>query len=126
MADVRAEEESLVQRLRLNAGDSGDTEIQKKLDEIFLKSRPGEATVAANEEYSLNSLYSLFVTNARITLEDNLRDLIKESYKQNKRWADILIQLEPAQGRATMVGNREYRLNHGFIETKLKDTNKDR
>ena len=82
--------------------------------------------MAANEEYSLNSLYSLFVTNARITLEDNLRDLIKESYKQNKRWADILIQLEPAQGRATMVGNREYRLNHGFIETKLKDTNKDR
>ena len=25
-----------------------------------------------------------------------------------------------------MVGNREYRLNHGFIEIKLKDTNEDR
>ena len=91
MADVRAEEESLVQRLRLHAGDSGETEIQKKLDEIFLKSRPGEATVAANEEHSLNSLHSLFVTNARVTLEDNPRDLIKEGYKQDKRWADILI-----------------------------------
>ena len=100
MADVRAEEESLVQRLRLNAGDSGETEIQKKLDEIFLKSRTGAATVAVNKENSLHSLHSLFVTNARVTLEDNLRDLIKEGYKQDKRWADILIQLESARGRA--------------------------
>ena len=122
---MHAEEESLVQRLCLNASDSGDTEIQKKLDEIFLKSRPGEATVAANKEHSLNSLHSLFVTNARVTLEDNLRDLIKEGYKQDKRWADILIQLESTRGRATMVGNHEYRLNHGFIEIKLKDTNED-
>ena len=35
MADVRAEEESLVQRLCLNAGDSGDTEIQRILNDIF-------------------------------------------------------------------------------------------
>ena len=46
MADVRAEEESLVQRLKLSEGDTGEEAIQRKLDEIFMKSRP-EGTVRA-------------------------------------------------------------------------------
>ena len=64
MADVRAEEESLVQRLKLNEGDKGENEIQKKLDEISKKSRTGEAVVAAGEgeHNSLHSLHSLLVT----------------------------------------------------------------
>ena len=76
--DVRAEEESLVQRLRLSAGDKGENDIQQKLDEIFKKSRTGDAVVAASEgQNSLHSLHSLLVTNARVTLEDDLRDSIK-------------------------------------------------
>ena len=38
MVDVRAEEESLVQRLRLGENEKGDEGIQRKLDEIFKKS----------------------------------------------------------------------------------------
>ena len=38
MADVRAEEESLVQRLKLHEGDKGENEIQKNLMK-FLRSQ---------------------------------------------------------------------------------------
>ena len=79
MADVRAEEESLIQHLKLSEGDKGENELQKKLDDIFRKSRIGEAVVAAGEgeQHSLHSLPSLLVTNAHVTLEEGLRDSIK-------------------------------------------------
>ena len=75
---------------------------------------------------SLNSLHSLMVTNARVTLEDDLRDSIKMGYKEDKRWAEVLDQLESAQGRVTRIGSCDYRLNHGFIETKVKELAEDR
>ena len=78
MVDVRAQEESLVQRLRLAEGDKGDNGIQKKLDEIFKKSSPEDAVVAA--QLGKNSLHSLFVTSSRVTLEEALRDQIKKGY----------------------------------------------
>ena len=86
MADVRAEEESLVQRLKLSEGDKGENEIQKKLDEIFKKSRTGEAVVAAGggDIHSLYSLHSLLVTNARVTLEEGLRDSIKKGLQRRQ------------------------------------------
>ena len=38
MVDVRAQEESLVQRLRLGEDDQSDNAIQRKLDDVFKKS----------------------------------------------------------------------------------------
>ena len=75
----------------------------------FKKSRTEDAVVAASEgQNSLHSLHSLLVTNARVTLEDDLRDSIKQSYKQDSRWAEVLEQLESAQGCVTRIGNCEY------------------
>ena len=115
---------SLVQRLKLHEGDKGENEIQKKLDEIFKKSRTGEAVVAAGggDNNSLHSLHPLLVTNARITLEESLRDSIKKGYQEDSRWAEVMIQLESAQGRVTRIGNRDYRLSHGLLEIKVKDS----
>ena len=101
MADVRAEEESLVQRLCLSEGEQGESEIQRKLDEIFKKSSTGGAVVAVGGEHSLHSFHSLLVTNARVTLEENLRESIKMGYTEDSRLAEIIKQLESAQGRVT-------------------------
>ena len=87
MADVRAEEESLVQRLKLNEGDKGENEIQKKLDKVFKKSRTGEVVVAVGggDMHSLYSFHSLLVTNARITLKESLRDSIKKGLQRRQQ-----------------------------------------
>ena len=119
MVDVRAEEESLVQRLKLGEGNAGDEEIQNKLDEIFKKSRPEEAVAAAIG--GKNSIHSLLTTASRVTLEDELRTSIQKGYLEDQRWAEILSQLHSAQDRRIKVGNRDYRLSHGFIEIRLKD-----
>ena len=42
MMDVHAEEESLVQRLKLIEGDKGENKIQKKLDEILRSQELGK------------------------------------------------------------------------------------
>ena len=79
MVDLHAEEESLVQHLCLNAGDNGENDIQKKLDKIFKKSSPKAAVVAAGGRAN-NSLPSLLMTSTRVTLNEDLRDFIKEGY----------------------------------------------
>ena len=119
MVDVRTQGESLVQRLKLAEGDQGNEAIQKKLDEIFRKSNPGEAVVAAQIG---NSLPRLFMTSTRVTLEEDLRNDIKRGYTEDHRWADILSQLESAPGKKTTVGNRDYRISHGLLEIRGKDT----
>jgi hypothetical protein len=124
MVDVRAEEESLVQRLRLHEGDKGDEGIQKKLDEIFKKSSPEGAVVAAIG--GRNSFHSLLMTSTRVTLEEDLRTAIRDGYRDDHRWAEILDQLASAQHHRTRIGNRDYRLSHGFIEIKLKEDGEDR
>ena len=68
MADVRAEEESLVQRMKLSEGDEGEKEIQRKLDEIFKKSSPEGAMRDANG-LQANSLPSLLMPSSKVTLE---------------------------------------------------------
>ena len=124
IVDVRAQEESLVQRLKLAEGDSGDDAIQRKLDEIFKKSNLGDAVVAA--QFGKISLPKLLVTSTRVTLEEALRDSIKNGYTQDSRWAEILQQLESAPAKTTQMGNRDYRLNHGFVEIKSKDAENPR
>ena len=76
--------------------------------------------------HSLYSLHSLLVTNARITLEESLRDSIKKGYKEDSRWAEVMAQLEFAQGRVTRIGNRDYRMSHRLLEIKIKENSEDR
>ena len=90
MVDVRAEEESLVQRLRLGEGDQTDEGIQRKLDEIFRKSLPEESKVEDSGVLkSLNSLHSLrcslMATTSRVMLDNSLRDSIKKGYDDDSR-----------------------------------------
>ena len=80
IVDVRAQEESLVQRLKLAEGDSGNEAIQRKLDEIFKKSNLGDAVVAA--QFGKNSLPKLFVTSTRVTLEEDLKAPSKKATRQ--------------------------------------------
>ena len=56
MVDVRATEESMVQRLRLGEGKSTDEDIQKKLDQVFQHGQPE----GSNEQNKCqaNSLHS--------------------------------------------------------------------
>ena len=123
MVDVRAEEESLVQRLRLGENEKGEEGMQKKLDNIFKKSSSEGAVVAAN--WVQHSLPSLFMTNTTLRLEENLSDSIKKGYKDDSRWAEILDQLNSAQAKAVPIGNRDNRINHGFLEIKLKENDED-
>ena len=75
MVDVRAQEESLVQRLRLGKEDQSDDAIQRKLDEVFLKSNlEGSEGIHSSEG---NISPSLFVTRSRVTLDPDLREKIK-------------------------------------------------
>ena len=119
MVDVRAQEESLVQRLQLAAGDDKEDAIQRKLNEIFKKSNLGDAVVAAQLGQRMPKL---FMTSTRVSLEENLKDSIKNGYTTDSRWTEILDQLEKAESKTTQIGNRDYRLNHGLIEIKSKDT----
>ena len=73
-----------------------------------------------------NSLPSLFMTSTTIKLGENLSDSIKKGYNNDNRWAEILEQLYSAQGKTITSGNRDYQLNYGFIEIKLKENDEDR
>ena len=85
MVDVRALEESMVQRLRLGDGEVNDENIQDKLDEVF----KGQ-TRKVNSLYSLNSFSSIFVTRSGIKLELQLRKMILKGLEKDTRWSDIL------------------------------------
>ena len=85
MVDVRALEESMVQRLRLGDGQITDIAIQDKLDEVF----KGQAE-KVNSLHSLNSLKSVFVRRSRISLEPQLRKTILKELENDTRWSDIV------------------------------------
>ena len=66
MVDVHAQEESMVQRLRLGDGQVPEDKIQEKLDEVF-KGQAGKMN-------SFNSFNSLLVSRSNISLEPQLRE----------------------------------------------------
>ena len=118
MVHVREEEESLVKRLLLGE-DKSDDGIQKKLDQIFAKSRP-EVTQAAGQEDEMGP--SIFVARSRISLARDLRERIKRDTRQDSRWAEVISQLESAQNNELIIGDRTYRLTGGLLE--MRDNEK--
>ena len=122
--DVLAEEESLVQWLKLGEGDSRNDVIQQKLDEIFNKFNFGEPVVAAQVGKIL--LPKLFVTSTWVTFKEDLKVSIQKGYQKDSLWADILKQLEYAQAKKAQMGNCDYWLSHGLIEMKIKGTENPR
>ena len=72
-----------------------------------MKSKTREAVLATNKEKQ-NSLHSLLVTNTRVTLDDDLRTLIKIGYQTDERWAELYEELQSAPSRVTKMGNRDY------------------
>ena len=78
MVDVRATEESMVQRLRLGEGKSTDKKIQRQLDQVFadgqLDRSSEQVNSQANSLHSINSLHSsIFATRSTIRLDSTLR-----------------------------------------------------
>ena len=120
MVHVREEEESLVKRLLLGE-DKSDDGIQKKLDQVFAKSRP-EVTQAAGQEDEMGP--SLFVARSRISLAKDLREGIKKGLRADSRWADIISQLESAQDNVIIIGDRSFRQSGGLLE--MRDSDKNR
>ena len=120
MVHVREEEESLVKRLLLGE-DKSDDGIQKKLDQIFAKSRP-EVTQAAGQEDEMGP--SIFVARSRISLAREMRERIKIGTRQDSRWAEVISQLESAQNNELIIGDRTYRLTGGLLEMRDNEKNK--
>ena len=81
MVNVREEEESLVKRLLLGENTSDDG-IQKKLDQIFTKSRP-EVTPVAGQVEDVNSRPSIMIARSRVSLARDLRESIKSGQRQD-------------------------------------------
>ena len=101
--DVRATEESIVQRLRLDEGKSTDEDIQKKLDEVFQHRQPESSSeqnrCQANYLHSFNSFRcSFFATLLSIKLDSEMKREIKTCLDNDTRWVDILEQLQSAEG----------------------------
>ena len=117
MVHVREEEESLVKRLLLGE-DKSDDGIQKKLDQIFAKTRP-EVTQVTGQEGDAGP--SILVARSRISLARDMREGIKRGIRQDNRWADILSQLEIAQDSEISIGDRTYRLSGGLLEMRDSD-----
>ena len=121
MVHVREEEESLVKRLLLGE-DKSDDGIQKKLDQVFAKSRP-EVTQAAGQEDEMGP--SLFVARSRISLAKDLREGIKKGLRADLHWADIISQLESAQDNVIIIGDRSFRQPGGLLEMRDSDKNRN-
>ena len=85
MVDVHAQEESMVQRLRLGDGQVPEEKIQDKLDEVF-KGQSGKVSSLK----SFNSLSTILVTRSKISLEQQLRKSILRGLENDTRWSDIL------------------------------------
>ena len=79
--NVREEEESLVKRLMLHEKTSDD-EIQKKLDQIFAKSRPEVTQVAGQDD---EHGPDILVARSHISLARDLREKIKRGTRQDTR-----------------------------------------
>ena len=130
MVDVRATKESMVQRLRLGEGKSTDEDIQKKLDQVFqhgqLESSSEQNRGQANSLHSFNSFRSsIFATRSSIQLDSDLKREIKTGLNNSTRWAEILEQIQSAQGLRQQQGIREDKLTRQLLE--VRDcTGKDR
>ena len=120
MVHVREEEQSLVKRLLLGE-DKSDDGIQKKLDQIFAKSRL-EVTQAAGQEDEMGP--SIFVARSQISLARELRERVKRGTRHDSRWAEIISQLESAQYNELIIGDRTYRLIGGLLEIRDNEKNK--
>ena len=95
MVDVRATEESMVQRLRLGEGKSTDKDIQKKLDQVFQHGQPNGSSeqnkCPANSLHSLHSFKSsILSTRSIILLEPEMKREVRQGYANDTRWTDIL------------------------------------
>ena len=88
MVDIRAHEESMVQRLRLGDEEVTDEHIQDKLDQVFKGTEVAKAGAVQSECHSL-----LLVTRSRISLDSSMREKIKSMYESDSRWVDIDTEL---------------------------------
>ena len=104
MVDVRALEESIVQRLRLGDQQPTDEDIQKKLDEVF----KGQEQIKTNSLYSVKSFRGLAVARSQISLESQLRASFIEGYQIDTKWADILIELQSDPQKKTIIQGRKW------------------
>ena len=109
MVDVRAQEESMVQRLRVGDGQVPQEKIQDKLKEVF-KGQAGKIN-------SLNSFTSLLITRSNISLETQLREKILKGLEEDTRWSDILSTLQSDKDQKVLKqGKTNFRLSHGFLQ----------
>ena len=114
MVDVRALEESMVQRLLLGEGQITDEVIQDKLDEVF-KGQAGKVN-------SLNSFSSILVTRSRISLEPQLRKTILKGLENDTRWSDILQSLQSDNRQKVLKqGMTNFRLSNSLLEMQNKN-----
>ena len=104
-------------------GKSTDEDIQQKLDQVFADGQPDRSSEQvkgqANSLHSFNSLRSsIFSTRSTIRLDSTLRGEIKEGLDNDTCWADILRQLQSAQGQHVQQGTKEYRLARQLLEVR--------
>ena len=117
MVDVRALEESMVQRLRLGDSQITDEAIQDKLDEV-LKGQAGKV----DSLHSLNSLKSVFVTRNRISLEPQLRKTILKGLENDTKWSDIVQVLQSDKRQKVLKqGLSNFRLANSLLEMQNKN-----
>ena len=92
------------QRLRLGEGKLQLTKISRKnLDQVFQHGQPESSSEQnkgqANSLHSFNSFRSsIFATHSSIQLDSDLKREIKIGLNNDTRWAEILEQLQSAQG----------------------------
>ena len=112
MVDVRAQEESMVQRLRLGDGQVPEDKIQEKLDEVF-KGQAGKV----NSLHSFNSLSTILMARSTITLESQLRKNILIGLQNDTRWSDILQAVQSDKDHKFIKQGRcKFRLMHSLLE----------
>ena len=112
IVDVRAQEESMVQRLRLGDGQVPEEKIQEKLNEVF-KGQSGKV----NSLYSSNSLSTILVARSKISLESQLRKTILTGLENDTRWSDILHTLQSDKDHKFIKqGLCNFRLAHSLLK----------
>ena len=127
MVDVRATEESMVQRLRLGEGQSTDEAIQNKLNEIFEQREHPDSSDGQNKQNSqansFNSSISfsravLSSTRSTVMLESEVKREIRAAYQTDTRWSDLVQQLQTDPSQKKHQGTKQYRLEHQLLEVR--------
>ena len=127
MVNVRATEESMVQRLRLGEGQPTDEAIQKKLNEIFEQREQLDSSGGQDKQNSqansLNSLTScsravLSSTRFTVMLESEVKREIRIAYQTDIRWSDLVQHLQADPSQKTHQGTKQYRLEHQLLEVR--------